>query len=60
MIGNKQNLPGGKTAVKVAVRQVDVDLLRQQSGLMPHFAVQFIAPACFAAWKYGDHYLVFS
>lgn len=28
MLSNKQDLPGGRAAVKVAVRQVDLDLLK--------------------------------
>lgn len=60
MLSNKQCLPGGKAAVQVAVRQVAVYPFGQQSGLTPHFAAQCTAPACFAAWKYCDHYLVFS
>lgn len=55
MLSNKQCLPGGKAAVQVAVYPFG-----QQCGLMPHFAAQCTAPACFAAWKNWDHYLVFS
>ncbi len=59
MLSNKHHLPGGRAAVQVAVRQVAVDPFRQQSGLTCHFTAQCTAPACFAAWKCRDHYLVF-
>lgn len=37
MLSNKQNLPGGRAAVKVAVRQVDLDLLKAAKWLDASF-----------------------